>query len=388
VSANQRIRMAHSCASDPRQAAEEFHAQLSPAGSELVLFFCSSEYDLAVLGDELNRRFAGVPLVGCTTAGEIGPAGYRQRSLSGASFPAGACTAVTGCLEHLQGFEIAAGERFAQGVLRALEARAPAADARNSFAFLLVDGLSTREEPVARTLQHALGTITLVGGSAGDDLKFARTHVFYEGAFHTDSAVLILVSTTYPFKVFKSQHFVCDEERLVVTEADAAHRIVKEINGLPAAEEYARLIGARVDELDPAHFAASPVVVLIDGTDYVRSIQKANPDGSLTFYCAIDEGLVFRVAHGEDLVGNLERTLDALQGEVGPPQAVFVCDCILRNLEISQRGLKERVADILRAHRVVGFSTYGEQYRGVHVNQTITGIAIGEPVAPDRPGHA
>ena len=379
VSADQRIRTAQSCASDARQAVEEFHAQLSPGDGELVLFFCSSEYDLDVLAAELNRRFAGVPLVGCTTAGEIGPAGYRHGSLSGASFPVGACTAITGRLEHLQGFEIGAGERFVQDLLRQLEARASAADARNSFAFLLIDGLSTREEPVARTLQHALGDIMLFGGSAGDDLKFSRTHVFYEGAFHSDSAVLIVVSTTYPFKVFKSQHFVRDEERLVVTEADAAHRIVKEINGLPAAEEYARLVGAKVDELDPARFAASPVVVLIDGTDYVRSIQKANPDGSLTFYCAIDEGLVFRVAHGENLIDDLERTLTALRTEIGPPQAIFACDCILRNLEISERGLKEKVADILRANRVVGFSTYGEQYRGVHVNQTITGIAIGEP---------
>jgi hypothetical protein len=26
---------------------------------------------------------------------------------------------------------------------------------------------------------------------------------------------------------------------------------------------------------------------------------------------------------------------------------------------------------------VVGFSTYGEQYNGIHVNQTFTGVAIG-----------
>jgi hypothetical protein len=28
---------------------------------------------------------------------------------------------------------------------------------------------------------------------------------------------------------------------------------------------------------------------------------------------------------------------------------------------------------------VVGFNTYGEQYGGVHVNQTLTGVAIGMP---------
>ncbi len=45
-------------------------------------------------------------------------------------------------------------------------------------------------------------------------------------------------------------------------------------------------------------FAAYPVVVRIGNADFVRSIQKMNPDGSLTFYCAIDEGIVFKVAKG------------------------------------------------------------------------------------------
>jgi hypothetical protein len=28
-------------------------------------------------------------------------------------------------------------------------------------------------------------------------------------------------------------------------------------------------------------------------------------------------------------------------------------------------------------NRVFGFSTYGEQYNGLHLNQTFTGVAIG-----------
>ena len=107
----------------------------------------------------------------------------------------------------------------------------------------------------------------MVGGPAGDDLRFARTFVFHDGAFHTDSA-LTLVRSRYRFKTFKTEHFVCAEERLVVTDADAAHRRVREINGLPAAEEYARSVGVEVRDLDPMRFAASPVVIRIDGRDY------------------------------------------------------------------------------------------------------------------------
>ncbi|WP_206047375.1 nitric oxide-sensing protein NosP [Noviherbaspirillum denitrificans] len=373
------VRTAQSCAEDARVAVRELHAGIQQPDIELVVFFCSSLYDLDAIADEINRVFAGLTVVGCTTAGEIGPLGYEAHSISGASFSAHVCSAVIGHIDQLQQFEIAGGRRFAQSLLQQLESHAPAADTSNSFAFLMIDGMSRREEPVARALQDGLGEIPLFGGSAGDDLKLARGWVFHNNKFHSDSAALILVSSTLPFRIFKTQHFVSESERLVVTEADASRRVVKEINGLPAAEEYARVVGVDVSDLSPHRFAASPVVVAVDGTDYVRSIQKSNPDGSLTFYCAIDEGLVLRVVRGVDLVGNLEHAFENLRAAVGPLQMVIACDCVLRNLEIKQSGLKEAVGAVLQRNNAIGFSTYGEQFRGVHVNQTLTGIAFGSP---------
>lgn len=375
----QTIRTAQSSATEARAAVAAFHAGVAQPDMELVIFFCSSAYDMDALAEEMNRLFAGAQVVGCTTAGEIGPLGYREHGLSGASFSASGFAAVSGLLEKLAGFSIAAGHAFAQTLLQQLESRAPDAAPENSFALLLIDGLSIREEPVAHALQYALGNIVLFGGSAGDDQKFARTLVFSDGRFHADSAVLVLLSTALPFKIFKTQHFIATAERLVVTEADTNDRVVKEINGLPAAAEYARLLGIDVHELTATSFAGSPVVVMIDGTDYVRSIQKANPDGSLTFFCAIEEGLVLRVAHGAGLLTNLEQTFNRIRAEMGQPQLVIACDCILRKLEILQNGLEDRVADIFRANNAVGFNSYGEQFYGVHVNQTLTGIAIGSP---------
>jgi len=377
MSANGRVRSGHSCAATAAAAVAEFDEQVRQPEMALVLFFVSTGYDLDAVAAEMNRRFAGITVVGCTTAGEIGPAGYRGQSLSGMSFPAGACTAVAGRIDNLRSFEIAGGRAFAQELLHGLEKLAPEANSRNSFGLLLIDGLSLREEPVTHALQDGLGGIRMIGGSAGDDLKFERTWVFQDGAFRTDSAVLLLVSTRFPFRVIKTQHFVSDGERMVVTEVDAARRIVKEINGLPAVEEYGRVVGVSADCLTPNHFAACPVVVMIDGTDFVRSIQHANPDGSLTFYCAIDEGVVLRVAHGANLAGKLEASLAELNEDLGELQGMLVCDCILRNLEADRDGSKEAIGDLFRRYNAVGFSTYGEQFAGVHVNQTLTGIAIG-----------
>jgi len=217
----------------------------------------------------------------------------------------------------------------------------------------------------------------LVGGSAGDGINFGKTQVYAGGSFRSDRAALTLLTTDLPFKVFKTQHFLPTDQRLVITSADAGHRIVKEINGLPAAPEYARLVGVDISDINPKRFAASPVVVLIDGNNYVRSIQKVNPDDSVTFFCAIEEGLVLRIARGINLVENLEKSMAEILAEIGPPQLVLTCDCILRKLEIAQHHQESRVGDILRQNNAIGFNTYGEQFRGVHVNQTLSGVALG-----------
>jgi len=372
-----KIRMFQSSATDAKLAVQEFHAAVAQQDMALVVFFCSSKYDLDLLAAEMRCLFAGVQVVGCTTAGEIGPAGYCQHSLSGVSFPEASCVAVSGLLDQLSEFDITKGHDFAQTLLQRLESKASNPSPDHSFALLLIDGMSGREERVAHALQYTLGKITLFGGSAGDDQKFAQTYVYSNGNFHTDSAALVLVNTALPFKIFKTHHFVSTDERFVVTEADPARRIVKEINGLPAAAEYARLVGVGVNEFNAKDFAFPSVVVKIGGTDYVRAIQKANPDGSLTFYCAIETGLVLRVAHGVNLVDNLEQTFDAIRTEIGSTQLVLGCDCILRNLEVSKNGLKDHVMEIFQRNNTIGFSSYGEQFRGIHNNQTFTGCAFG-----------
>ena len=371
------IHRGHSEARDPAEAVLQLHEQLRGPDMELVVFFCSSSYDLNALACQIGRTFHGVQVVGCTTAGEIGPLGYLDGGLAGIAFPTESFTAVSGRVDGLHDFAADAGEALVSLLLGKLEARAPDANEQSMFAFQMIDGLSLREESVTRAFQYALGRIPLLGGSAGDAARFGHTHVFSEGAFREDSAVLIVASTSLPFMTFSTQHFVATERRAVVTAADPATRTVLEIDGFPATEGYARLVGVNPRELEPSFFSSHPVVVRIAGTDHARSIQKTGPDGSLVFYCAIEEGVVLRAAERGDLVAGLHDELARVRHHLGTPSLVLTCDCILRKLEITQDGQKDRVAQILRRNNAVGFSTYGEQLHGVHVNQTMTAIAFG-----------
>ncbi len=380
------IRVASSEAADVASATAELAHQLGKLPLGLVVVFAADRYPAAALAAALRQAFpAPTEVVGCTTAGEIGPAGYANGSVVAIGFGAAAFTAATALIPNLAAFDLADCQQRIEAALRRSTWQREALGFPNTLALMLIDGLSLREEPVGRAAQLVLGDIPVVGGSAGDSLQFRQTWVFHDGAAASDAAVIALISTRLPFRIVKTQHFQRTDERMVVTGARPAERVVTEINGFPAALEYARIVGVPVENLDPMAFAAYPVVVRIGGHEYVRSIQKVNADHSLSFYCAIDEGIVLSRARGLDALANLEESLAGVAAEIGEPQIVLACDCILRNLEFRQRGLTERMSAALSRHHVLGFSTFGELHRGIHVNQTFTGVAFARDEATGAP---
>lgn len=360
---------------DPAQAVADLRAQIGQEKPALTTIFAAPNYDRALLATEIARAFSDTdtPIVGCTTAGEINERGFGSKSLTGFSLGAEDFTAVSALLDLSQ---MESAQSVVEGLDLELRERIPGFTTSNCFAFLLVDGLSVSEEEVTYKLQSALGEIDLVGGSAGDGLAFETTFVYANGQFHSGAAVLTLVHTERPFHVFKTQHFEATDKKLVVTAADGEKRVVHEINGAEAASEYARTLGVEVSELTPELFARNPVMVRMGGSWFARSIQKANEDGSLTAYCAIDEGLVLTIGRGLDFAHSLREAFDRVRSEIGDIVFTLGFDCILRRLEVEGSNLESAVNPVLTENCVVGFHTYGEQFGSTHVNQTFTGVAI------------
>ncbi|MCU6454562.1 FIST C-terminal domain-containing protein [Sphingomonas sp. A2-49] len=373
------IRVASTRIDDPELAVRALFRDLDvPALGGLVLF-CSSRYPLDDLAAAIGSRGDGLTIVGCTSSGEITPDGLDEGTITAIGFPASDFRLSATCFEDLDGFD--AGQ--AQRVVRALVADANEATrgfgTTHHAAIFLVDGLSHREEMLTLTLQDALGEVPMIGGSSGDGLDFRETFVFYDGRFRRDAAVVAILSSRRPMKAFRAQHYGPGSVKMVITAADTDLRTVHEINAEPAAAEYARLVGARVEDLGPAVFATHPPMVRAGGEYYVRSIQTANPDGSLTFYCAIDEGIVLTLGEAGDIMGGLHDLFDRLDADVGGIDRVLGFDCVLNSVEVEQRQLRSAVSRLFASRGVVGFNTYGEQFHGLHVNQTFSGLAIGRP---------
>jgi hypothetical protein len=194
-----------------------------------------------------------------------------------------------------------------------------------------------------------------------------------------NAAVLTMIRSDCRAKVFNLDHLLPTNRRMVVTEADPRARTVRQINGEPAAREYARLLGKDPGQLTTFTFAAHPLVVRVGGAHHVRAIQQVADNGDLVFFSAIDEGLVLTLAEPQDMVAHLDRELTALQ-QGGAPMAILAADCILRRMEAEEKQMTGAISALLRQHRVVGFSTYGEQMNSMHVNQTMTGVALYPPV--------
>ncbi len=128
-----------------------------------------------------------------------------------------------------------------------------------------MDGTSLREDALTAALGPGLGPVPLFGGSAGDGLRFGQAFVLFQGRFRRHAAVVLMVRTACRVKVFSLDHLTPTDRRMVVTGADPARRIVHQINGAPAAQEYARLLGKDPGQLTTFTFAAHPVVVRIGG---------------------------------------------------------------------------------------------------------------------------
>ncbi|MEZ4701665.1 MAG: nitric oxide-sensing protein NosP [Rhodothermales bacterium] len=362
---------------DPQLAAAELREALYHPDAALTLFFCSPSYPLPELGAAMRDAFPGTPLIGCTTAGEIGPFGYVKGAISGVTFAEPDFHVASMRIDDIEDLPMYKAEQLARDIVGALRERGLEPNGRNTFGFLLVDGLSNQEEVLVSSLFGQLGDIQLFGGSAGDNVDFQKTEIFHDGRFHQRSAVFSLIHTTRPFTLFKTEHFVATEKKLIVTEADPARRLVTEINGESAAREYARIMGVDLARLAPTVFATHPVVVRVGGSNYVRSVMKVNEDESINFACAIDEGIVLSLAEPVDLIDNLNHLFSDIQTRIGEPELILGCDCLFRAIEMEQNGIKEAVGQIFAEHNMIGFSTYGEQYNAMHVNQTLTGVAIG-----------
>jgi hypothetical protein len=362
-------------------------AALVADDAQLLLVFCSHSYDLDELLAAINRRSGGVPLIGCSTAGEIategpGDAGVVITALGGPGFTVTTSSAVNAS-EDLR----AAGAEVAH-----------CASALNGHPHrvlvLLTDGLAGDQQEIVRGAYGVIGaSVPLVGGCAGDDLEMRMTHQLHNDRVLTNAVVGAAIGSEAPLGIGVRHGWQRVGEPVVVTRS--SNNRVYALNDRPAVDVYFEHLDPPADaRSDPAAFTRFALTHPLglssrSGEDHVRFVGEADfDDGSIGFIAEVPQGGPAWFMEGDD-ASVLEATgaacTDALEPLGGsPPLGLIAFDCIARRGVLGDAGITTevgRVAQSAAGAPVAGFYTYGEIARthgqsGFH-NQTLVVLAVG-----------
>ena len=367
--------------SEPSAVLRALSARLhsSPQPPSLLLYFAGSRTDFSAIAAAIAEHFPGVPSAGCTTCGEVGPAGCTTDGVSIAVLRAPARAAVT-LVEGLSEarFEHGAdvlGRLTAQLGLQPFQLH-PARHVLLTF----TDGLSGAEEVlIASLLEHA-PSIPLVGGSAGDDFRFARTFAGANGRVASNAAAVVLLEPNAPFHPFHLHHYQATERDAVVTDAEPGRRIVRRLDGYPAVRVLADLLQVSERSLREDRTVVQRLAPVFGfraaGTLHLRSVM--NVDGSaLLMGGAVESGTILLHMRAGDLVAQTHAGVRAALERVSAPSGMLLFNCGGRMWEATAQNRVAELAAAMHTEMAAGFTTYGEQFGSLQVNHTLTGLVLG-----------
>ncbi len=342
----------------------------------MTVLFASTSYDLNALGSELERR--GIDrVIGAATGRVIGSQGFEARGVAGFHLSPGSFAAADTLLEDVANMALPE-LRARVHALRDRVALIADGTHEHRFAILLVDAESRCEERLAGVLGMELNGVPLIGGSAGD-LYFnplghppGSTRLLHQGKGRRMAAVLCLVASKVPVVAYCHNHYVPSNKKMVITDADPARRVVREIDGRPALDVYAQACRFRTVPKDSPAFAPYPLMIRIGGHYYPRGMQRVHPDGSLEFACALEPGLVVALAKPGDMIESLDDLFAGMRRRIGIPELVIGVDCAARTAYMEREALTKGIEALMRRHSVVGFASLGEQFNTIHANNSFT----------------
>ena len=338
-----------SCAGDQERAgARATDDALIHDDPKLLIVFCSQAYDLRQLLRQVRARAGDVPLIGCTTAGEIATAGPSDASVVVAALGGSGFAVRTAVASEMSGNLREAGARVA----RSLPDRA---DLPHQVVLLLSDGLAGDQQEVVRGAHGVLGAaVPLVGGCAGDDLTMSRTFQLYDDRVLTDSVVAAWISSDAPIGIGIRHGWRRVGEPMLVT-SSTGNRVYT-LDDRPALDAYLRRLGVTGpvqpdgEWLTRLAFTHPFGLGRPNGEDQVRFIGGGDlTDRSLSCVAEVPQDALVWIMEG-DAQSVLDATdaacsdsLAALGGS--PPLGLIAFDCVARRglLGEGEGGIKAEI---------------------------------------------
>ncbi len=296
----------------------------------------------------------------CSTSGEYTSEGYKSGVITGFEYD----------LSETEVVEIIHPPIISARKLK--EAYEKVKHNENAFMLLLCDGLSGMEESILTTIYFIDDHFKIIGGSAGDNLKFSET-IIYIGNRKVNSVALFF-NSKHKTHIIKENIYIPTENKLLITEADTINRTVKTFNNKPATSEYARVLGIKETEL-PKFFMNNPLGKIYRDDIFIASPMKVNNDKSITFYSQLIPNTFVQVLKAVDPIEEVRQTMSKIPFK---PSFMLAINCILRSLKFQEEGIwKDIDREILKVcSNTTGFISYGEQFYKMHSNQTMVILLV------------
>ena len=157
-------------------AATAARAAIVNPDTKLVLVFAAITHDPAAVLEGIREVAGDVPVLGCTTHGEIGPGGPRDGSVTVAAIGGTGFTVTSAVAQQVSGRQREAGVEVARAVNRT--------ERRPYRALLmLTDGMIRDQESILRGCYSVLGaSVPLFGGAAADGWRMTGTYLIWPTA--------------------------------------------------------------------------------------------------------------------------------------------------------------------------------------------------------------
>jgi hypothetical protein len=377
---------ARTSAQDPAQAAEELMTQLGSAKPKLVTMFASSDRDQLALNRALRARLhRDTRLVGATSGGEIDNTGIHHGSVVIAAL-SGDLEIGIGVGRNLSSDAVAAGAAATAGASNELGVRPQDLDPRNHVGMVIDDGFQFKKEELLLGMLDRNPALIVVGGGAatreGEPTKH-RAMVHIDGEVVSDAVLLTMVRTTASWAALRSHWYEATGQRVRITRTDETCTRALEIDGLPAAQRYADLLGVSIDDLEfgkPNGFARRPTALKVGREYFIRAPWKPLEDGSILFANLLDEGTELELMQLGDMAGATRQFFtDELPRRVPAPTAALLFHCLARDWYARAMGaIDDLSAAFAHAPSSAGMNVYFETYAGFQINTTLTVLAFGE----------
>lgn len=372
-----------------KEAAQQVSNHL-PGRPDMVWAFGASSHDQHRLLEGIHSVWSGIPLIGCTTDGEISSSGLSEESVVVLALSTDTVKFHVTHVTAIAQDSYLAGTRIG-GAFKNIDCR---------YIQIFSDGLTGNATKIVAGIQAVLGKkVKIAGGTSGDGGLFISSCQYYNNQVLTDSIVAVAfegdvsLGTGYGCGWFP----VGTPKQVTRSEGNALY----ELDGQPALQVYEKFLGKYASQL-PAVGVEYPLGILYpdnenEEEDFLcrATMGVDRKENSIIFAGDVPQGAHIKMTMGNenDLINAARKAakdaLTDMNREPGEIQAkvLFVFSCMARKIVLGSRT-GEEISEIRKIVGdnvpVIGFYTYGEyapsgkNAQTCFHNETVTLTVIGQ----------